>query len=114
MKAEARSSKNEPTVACDLMAMDSEQRERYQALRQQLSDDLREARELEDGYAFRHSSEASVLLALAEYVSLERLCCPFFDFAIEVGHGGGDVWLRMTGPEGAKEVWQAAMEVGVR
>src|SRR5215218_9774745 len=107
MKAEARSSKNEPTVACDLMAMDSEQRERYQALRRRLSDDFQEARDLEDGYAFKHSSEADVLVALAEYVSLERLCCPFFDFAIEVGRG--EVWLRMTGPEGAKGILEAAM-----
>ena len=50
-----------------------------------------------------------MLVALAEYVSLERLCCPFFDFAIEVGRGGGEVWLRMTGPEGAKGVLEAAM-----
>jgi hypothetical protein len=112
MKAEARSSKNEPTVACDLTAMNSEQRERYQALRRQLSEDFHEVQELEDGYAVRHSSEASVLLALAEYVSLERLCCPFFDFAIEVEHDGGEAWLRLTGPKGAKQVLEAAMEVG--
>src|SRR5829696_727075 len=77
--------------------METEQRERYRALRHQLSKDLHEVRELEDGYAFRHSSEAEVLIALAEYVALERLCCPFFDFAIEVGRDGGVVWLKMTG-----------------
>jgi hypothetical protein len=49
------------------------------------------------------------LVALAEYVSLERLCCPFFDFAIEVGHGEDEVWLSMTGPEGAKGILEAAM-----
>jgi hypothetical protein len=114
MKAQVRSGNNEPTVACDLTAMDSEQRERYQALRRQLSEDFQEVQELADGYAFRHSSEASVLRALAEYVSLERLCCPFFDFAIEVEHDGGPVWLRMTGPEDAKPVLEAAMEAGAR
>jgi hypothetical protein len=111
MKAEARSSKNEPTVACDLTAMDSKQRERYQALRRRLSEDSHEVRELEDGYAFRHSSEASVLLALAEFVSLERLCCPFFDFAIEVEHDGGPVWLRMTGGQEAKRILEAEQAV---
>lgn len=78
-------------------------------MRRRLGEDFREARELENGYAFRYSSEAEVLVALAEYVSLERLCCPFFDFAIEVGRDGGEVWLRMTGPEGAKGVLEAAM-----
>lgn len=98
-----------PTLACDFGAMDAEQRERYRALRQLLSADFMEARELENGYAFRHSSDAGVLVALAEYVSLERLCCPFFDFVIEVGRDGGEVWLRMTGPEGAKKVLENAL-----
>ncbi len=105
----ASNHESEPALACDFTAMNAEQRERYRALRRRLGEDLHEARELEDGYAFRHSSEADVLIALAEYVSLERLCCPFFDFAIEVGHDKGEVWLRMTGPEGAKEILEGAM-----
>jgi len=109
MRQEARKPKSELSVSCDFTAMDDEQRERYRALRRWLGDDFQEARELEDGYAFRHSSQADVLVALAEYVSLERLCCPFFDFAIEVGREGGEVWLRMTGPEGAKGILEAAM-----
>lgn len=106
LSKEARKPNSEQILACDFTAMDDEQRERYGVLRRWLGEDFREARELEDGYAFRHSSEAEVLVALAEYVSLERLCCPFFDFAIEVGHG--EVWLRMTGPEGAKGILEAA------
>ena len=52
---QARPDKGEPILACDFTVMDAEQRERYRALRPQLSKDLHEARELEDGYAFRHS-----------------------------------------------------------
>jgi hypothetical protein len=109
----SREAEREPergtALACDFGAMDAEQRERYRALRQLLSADFMEARDLENGYAFRHSSDAGVLVALAEYVSLERLCCLFFDFAIEVGCEGGEVWLRMTGPEGAREILEDAM-----
>jgi hypothetical protein len=107
-----RKDKGEPTIACDFRMMETEQRERYWALRHQLSKDLYEVRELEDGYAFRHSSEAEVLIALAEYVALERLCCPFFDFAIEVGRDGGEVWLKMTGGQEAKRILQAAQGYG--
>jgi hypothetical protein len=107
MKAEARDPRGETAIACDFTAMDDGQREWYLALRRRLGEDFHEARELEDGYAFRHSPGEGVLVALAEYVSLERLCCPCFDFAIEVGRG--EVWLRMTGPEGAKEILEAAM-----
>src|SRR5215216_6990661 len=105
---QARNDKGEPTLACDFTVMDTEQRERYRALWRRLSKDLHEARELEDGYAFRHSSEAEVLIALAEYVTLERLCCPFFDFAIEVGREGGVVWLKMTGGQEVERILQAA------
>ena len=109
---QSKNDEGEPTLACDFTVMDTEQRERYRALRRRLSKDLHEARELEDGYAFRHSSEAEVLIALAEYVALERLCCPFFDFAIEVGRDGGEVWLKMTGGQEAKRILQAAQEYG--
>lgn len=109
MKPQTRRTDSEPALACPVGAMDAEQRERYRELRRLLGEDFLEACELDTGYAFRHSPRADVLVALAEYVSLERLCCPFFDFAIEVGHGGGDVWLKMTGPEGAKGILQAAM-----
>jgi hypothetical protein len=105
---QSRNDKDELTIACDFTVMDTEQRKRYRALRRQLSKDVHEARELEDGYAFRHSSEAEVLIALAEYVTLERMCCPFFDFTIEVGRDGGKVWLKMTGGQEAKRILQAA------
>jgi len=107
---QARNDKGEPTIACDFTVMDTEQRKRYRALRRQLSKDVLEVRELEDGYAFRHSSEAEVLIAMAQYVTLERLCCPFFDFAIEVGRDGGEVWLKITGGQEAKHILQAAQE----
>ena len=109
MEEETPRATGEPLLACDLGAMDAGQWGRYRELRRLLGEDVMGARELEDGYAFRHSPGAEVLLALAEYVSLERLCCPFFDFAIEVGRGGDGVWLRMTGPEGAKGILEAAM-----
>jgi len=105
---QTRNDEGEPPLACDFTVMDTEQRRRYRALRRRLSEDLHEARELEHGYAFRHSSEAEMLIAMAEYITLERLCCPFFDFAIEVGRDGGEVWLKMTGGQEAKRILQAA------
>ena len=99
-------------IACDLTALDAGQRERKRALEERLRADVREIREIEGGYAFKHSSEPEVLLALAEFVALERLCCPFFDFAIEVGREGGPLWLRMTGSEGTKEVLRAEIDAG--
>ena len=100
---------NPLTVACDPSSLDVPQRRRRRELQERLRADIREVRELEDGYALRHSSGASVLLDLAEFVALERLCCPFFDFEISIGRAGGPVWFRITGGEEAKRVLRAEM-----
>jgi len=43
-----------------------------------------------------------VLTKAAEFISLERLCCPFLRFSLEVEPEGGPIWLRLTGREGVK------------
>jgi len=63
---------------------------------------IQESRELQDGYEFRFASLPSLLTSLAEFISLEKLCCPFLKFAIAVEAEGGPVWLRLTGREGVK------------
>jgi hypothetical protein len=45
----------------------------------------------------------------AEFIANERLCCPFFGFAVEVGPEGGALWLRLTGREGIKPFIQAEL-----
>jgi hypothetical protein len=112
MNDEAALERSEIPVACYWSALADEQQKRQRSLYRRLREDVREVRELDDGYAFRHSPDEDVLLAIAEFVSNERLCCPFFDFAITVERGGGAVWLRMTGKGEAKHVLEAEMGVG--
>lgn len=101
---------NPLVIACDLSSLDAPQRRRRRKLQERLRADIKEARELKDGYAFRHSSEASVLLELAEFAALERLCCPFFGFEISIGRDGGPVWFRITGGEEAKKVLRVELD----
>ena len=112
MSGEAKREMIEIPVVCDRSALTAEQRERHGDLRRQLREDVREAVELENGYAFGHSPDGAVLLAVAEFVALEHLCCPFFEFGITVGRDGGPVWLRMTGEGEAKRVLEAEVGVG--
>jgi hypothetical protein len=49
------------------------------------------------------------LLAVARWIVDERRCCPFFTFAIEREPAPGALWLRITGPEGAKQVLDEAL-----
>jgi hypothetical protein len=93
---------NESPFACNLQAMNTQQRQRYSLLTKQLQMNRQEIKELPNGYAFRLLPEPSVIKDAAEWITYERLCCPFFDFGLEVEHDGGSMWLRLTGREGVK------------
>jgi hypothetical protein len=111
MHGEAAREKSEVPIACNPAAPTAEQRERQRALIELLRADAKEVRELEDGYAFGHTLDRTVLLAMAEFVANERLCCPFFEFGLTVERDGGPVWLRITGEGEAKRVLEAEMGV---
>ncbi len=93
---------NEPPFACNMKAMNAEQRQRYDVLVKQLQSTIQEIKELPDGYAFRLPPETSTVKDAAEWITYERLCCPFFDFGLEVERNGGAMWLQLTGREGVK------------
>ena len=40
----------------------------------------------------------------AEFVTYERLCCPFFAFELEVEKENGAMWLKLRGREGVKDL----------
>ena len=108
MDGESTRESIEVPVACNWSALTAVQQERQRALYRQLRADVEEVLELEDGYAFRHSPDRKVLLAVAEFVANERLCCPFFEFGITIERAGGPVWLRMTGAGEAKRVLETS------
>lgn len=66
--------------------------------------------ELPDGDAFELPNDSDVLLTSAEFISLERLCCPFFGFELQVEREGGSVWLSLRGRDGVKQFIMA--EIG--
>ena len=94
--------RKESPLACDMSAIESSRREQHVATGREVLGAVTEILELPDGYAFRLPSEAHTLLKAAEFISLEKLCCPFLGFVLEVEPEGGSVWLRLTGREGVK------------
>jgi hypothetical protein len=68
-----------------------------------------ERRELSDGWALSLPNDDECLLSVARWVVDERRCCPFFTFVIEREPDPGALWLRITGPEGAKQVVDDAL-----
>ena len=94
---------NELPLACDLSAIEAAQRERHQSNTEQLLATVQSTHELPDGYALRFPAESSIIIKAAEFIKLERLCCPFFNFVLEVEPDNGPLWLKLTGPEGVKQ-----------
>jgi len=98
-----RSSIKQSPLACNGTALNAQQRQRILVLLNQFHTNHREVRELTNGYSVRLSEDGSTIRDAAEYITLERLCCPFFDFALQARHEGGPVWLTLTGRQGVKE-----------
>ena len=101
-------SESKPSFACERGALDPAQRERHQATMGQLQSAVEEIRELPEGYEFALSAETSTILAAAEFISLERQCCPFLTFELDVP-SGGPILLRLTGSEGVKAFLQEVL-----
>jgi hypothetical protein len=86
-----------------MTAIPAEQRPLHLATSRELFARIAEFRELADGYEFRLADEPDLLTQLAQFVSLERLCCPFLRFDVQVEAEAGPVWLRLSGGEGVKD-----------
>ena len=95
------SSAQEVPVACDLSAIDATHRATHLArAKHLLFEAAQERQEISDGYAFRY--RADDYPDLVTFIANERLCCPFFRFALEVSPAQGPIWLRITGGDGVK------------
>lgn len=92
----------ESPFACDMTAIALDQRGAHLTNMNKLFRAVEGLRELPNGYAFQLPNESEVLLTAAEFITLERLCCPFFGFGLEIEGEGGAVWLTLTGREGVK------------
>ena len=96
--------------ACDMTAIPARLRDAHHLLTRRLMDDVvQQVRELPDGLEFRFAAEEYD--AVAEFVRLERLCCPFLVFSLEVSPNHGPLTLRLTGSEGVKDFIRAELRL---
>jgi hypothetical protein len=98
-------------LACDANALTPEQRERWvKDIAPKLYREVQKIQEIPDGWAWRLPSTPEVLFLLAEELNVERLCCPFVTYTLEIEPNRGPFWLRMTGGEGVKAFLKMAFE----
>ena len=86
---------------CRIATLDRHQRRRQQELLALMRRSAQSQDELTEGYAFRLPADPVLFQQAAEWVSLERRCCPFVQFTLEWTEDDS-VWVRFTGAPGVK------------
>jgi len=77
-------------------------RPRYIELRQKLRAAITVTQPLENGQSWRLSEEIIKLTESAEWIEMERLCCPFLQFKLETNAEQAHT-LTLSGPPGTSE-----------
>jgi hypothetical protein len=89
-------------LACNIKAIGAAQRPRYDDLVKRLRSAMRDRSELTDGYSYSLRTGEISLPEVAEWITMELLCCPFLTFQLEVV--GESSFLKMRGPDGVKAI----------
>lgn len=97
---------------CNINNLNETQRERYRELLTKLNEHRQSIKELNDGYAFRFKADLQLIMAAAEFIAYERLCCPFFDLELAIEHDTNRLWLRLRGQEGIKDFIRNEFRIG--
>jgi hypothetical protein len=103
---------NQP-LACVPNAVPADQQEHWtKVTAPKLYGAVLEIKELSNGWAWRLPSTSEILQLVAQDLEVERLCCPFVNYTLEIEPNRGPFWLHMTGGEGVKEFLRIAYEEG--
>ena len=90
------------SVACNPTAISAAQRPRYGDLVSRLHSAMEDSSELQDGFRYSLRPAEISVPEIAEWITMERLCCPFLTFQLEIGEKA--FRLTMRGPDGAKAI----------
>lgn len=88
---------------CNTKALSKEEWAHKDVISRKMRSARLEIKELPNGYAFRYRAGTVSLEELADWVTTEARCCPFFDMSIQVEREGGPVWLTLSGTDGVKQ-----------
>ena len=100
-------------LACRMDVLGEPGRARHAALVAELASAGPAVEELAEGFAFRFPSRPYLFLRVAEWIGLERECCPFLAIRLDVEYASGTLKVSVTGPAGAKELPRAELPLAV-
>ena len=96
-------------LACRMDALGTSGRARHATLVAELASTGPIVEELADGFAFRFPSRPYLFLRVAEWIGLERECCPFLAIRLELEHADRSLRVSVTGPAGTKDLLRAEL-----
>src|SRR5215467_8903509 len=96
-------------LSCDLTVLSRDQRRRHSELTLFVLGKHLVINDLPNGYQFDFKNEPDTFLKIAEWIPLEKACCPFFSFSIEVEGRDDPVRLSVKGPPGSREIMRSAL-----
>lgn len=99
--------KSSTPLACDMTVFTPAEREEHIRNTTRLYQTVQDVREANDGFEFIFPNDSKVIAGMAEFISNERLCCPFLEFTLKVSPNEEPITLLLSGPEGTKEFLQA-------
>jgi hypothetical protein len=99
-----------PPIACDLSALSATERQREAALLHEIGTMTKGTSETPEGYALQLRADAAGFQRVAEWITLERRCCPFLSFELVWKSGEDSPSVRLGGRPGVKEF--LAAEIG--
>ena len=94
-------------LACNMDVFTPEQREAHVRTTTELIQGIQRVREVENGYEFQFANETELISRIAEFISNERLCCPFLEFNLNLISNQEPVSLSLRGPTGTQEFLRA-------
>jgi hypothetical protein len=95
-------------IACDLTALTPEERDRRQIVLGAVAQAIIGRSELANGFELSFDAIRLDLAAVGEWIALERRCCPFLHFRLDI-EPTGKITLALTGGRGVKEFLRAEM-----
>jgi hypothetical protein len=90
-------------IACQLGVFSAEERQRYHALRRRIEAAVIRIVEVENGYVFHLPDDDAMPATVAEWIALERRCCPFFEFTVSFGGSDRSIRVALTGSPEVKQ-----------
>ncbi len=93
---------NNVPLVCNMDVFTPAERESHIQNTLQLYQTVQDIREAENGYEFLFPYTTE-LAKLTEFISKEKMCCPFLEFTLRIEPNEKPVSLTLTGPEGTQE-----------